>query len=205
MSKTGWICGRVLLLFVVSLMPTTLLRAAPPQQASLTGQLLVSAPGIGDPRFEHTVIFVVQHDAQGTIGIVINRPVGTEKMSDLLDALGADGTGVTGSVRLFAGGPVQPEVGFVLHGTDYRDPRTRVIAHRFAVTSDIAVLRAIARGSGPKRRLVAFGYAGWGPGQLENEIEHNDWFIVPASVALLFEIDRDSVWQRAYDERRLQL
>ncbi|MGH6989227.1 MAG: YqgE/AlgH family protein [Stellaceae bacterium] len=208
MRPSARIWGRALLVLAIWLLPTVLTRAAAPDPPTIiapAGQLLVAAPGIGDPRFDHTVIFLIQHDQHGAMGIVINRPLGTEKVSDLLDALGASGAGATGSVRLFAGGPVEPEIGFVLHSTDYHDPRTRVIAHRFAVTTDTDILKAIGADKGPKQRLIAFGYAGWGPGQLENELEHNDWYIAPASAELLFQINRNEVWQRAYDARRLRL
>jgi putative transcriptional regulator len=204
MRRAARIWGRAFLVLALWLPPVALGRAAP-ATGSLAGQLLVAAPGIGDPRFDGTVIFLVHHDKSGAMGIVINHPVGEESLADLLEALGASGKGVKGSVRLFAGGPVQPEIGFVLHGTDYHDARTQMVGHDFGVTSDTAILRAIAAGKGPKQHLVAFGYAGWGPGQLERELDHNDWYIAPASPALLFDADRDSVWQRAYDSRRLQL
>jgi putative transcriptional regulator len=139
------------------------------------------------------------------MGIVINRPIGEEKLSDLLAAMGASGTGVAGNVRLFAGGPLEPDLGFVLHSPDYHDARTLRLEPRVAMTSDGEILRAIAAGKGPKQRLIAFGYAGWGPGQLEKELDHNDWYLAPADPDLLFDADRDDVWQRAYDKRLLKL
>src|SRR5215470_1993621 len=94
--------------------------ADPPEIASLTGQLLIAAPTIGDPRFAHTVILMVHHDTEGALGIVINRPVGERSIASLLEAPGEDVSEITGSVRIFAGGPVQPELGFVVHSAEYR-------------------------------------------------------------------------------------
>jgi putative transcriptional regulator len=193
---------------VVWLAPALLSHAAPPEgtaTANLTGQLLVAAPGIGDPRFDGTVIYLIHHDKNGAFGVAINRPVGKHKLSELLDALGQPSKGVNGEVRIFAGGPVQPEIGIVLHTADYHSDRTVAVDARFAITSDSQILRAIASGKGPKKSLIAFGYAGWGPGQLEDEISHNDWYVAPADAALLFDDDRDTVWQRAYDRRTMRL
>jgi putative transcriptional regulator len=172
---------------------------------SLAGQLIVAAPGIGDPRFEGSVILVIHQGADGAAGIVINRPITKRPWADLLSATGQDPKGVTGMARIFAGGPMQPDVGLVLHSAEYHDAHTMAISALVSVTSDGALLRAIATGTGPKQSLIAFGYAGWGPGQLEDEMAHNDWYAAPADAALLFDADRDTVWQRAYDRRTLQL
>jgi putative transcriptional regulator len=194
---------------VIWLAPAMLTRAAPEagpaDAAGLTGQLLVAAPGIGDPRFDGAVIYLIHHDKDGAFGIAINRPAGEHKLADLLEALGKDGNGVSGSARIFAGGPVQPEIGFVLHTTDYKDDSTIGVDARFAVTSDAKILRAIGAGKGPKKSLIVFGYSGWGPGQLEDEMSRNDWYVTPADAALLFDDDRDAVWQNAYDKRTLRL
>ncbi len=202
MKKALWVA------LVVWLVPALLGQAAPPDAmatANLTGQLLVAAPGIGDPRFDGAVIYLIHHDKNGAFGVAINRPVGKHKLSELLDALGQPSKGVNGEVRIFAGGPVQPEIGIVLHTTDYHSDRTVAVDTRFAITSDSQILRAIASGKGPKKSLIAFGYAGWGPGQLEDEISHNDWYVAPADATLLFDDDRDTVWQEAYDRRTMRL
>jgi putative transcriptional regulator len=192
---------------VVWLAPALLSHAAPESAsvANLTGQLLVAAPGIGDPRFDGAVIYLIHHDKNGAFGVAINRPVGKHKLSELLDALGQPSKGITGEARIFAGGPVQPEIGIVVHTTDYRSDRTVAVDARFAITSDSQILRAMASGKGPKKSLIAFGYAGWGPGQLEDEMSHNDWYVTPADAALLFDDDRDTVWQKAYDRRTMRL
>lgn len=197
------------LAFAIWLGPVMLSRAAPQdsttETAELTGQLLVAAPGIGDPRFDGTVIYLIHHDKDGAFGVAINRPAGEHKIADLLEALGQDAKGIDGSAPVYAGGPVQPEIGLVLHSTDYKDDRTVAVDTHIAVTSDTKILRAIAAGKGPRKSLIVFGYSGWGPGQLEDEMSHNDWYVAPADAALLFDDDRDSVWQKAYDKRTLRL
>jgi putative transcriptional regulator len=190
------------------LAPAILSRAAPEDSTtapSLTGQLLVAAPGIGDPRFDGTVIYLIHHDRDGAFGLAINRPVSQRALADLLEAIGEDAKGVTGNARIFSGGPMEPEIGFVLHTADYHDQRTIAVNRQFSVTSDKQILRAIGTGKGPKKSLIAFGYAGWGPGQLEDEMSHNDWYVTPAAATLLFDEDRDAVWQSAYDKRTMRL
>ncbi|HXE17831.1 MAG TPA: YqgE/AlgH family protein [Stellaceae bacterium] len=170
-----------------------------------TGQLLVAAPGIGDPRFAGAVIYMIHHGKDGAFGVAINRPVGEHTIAELLEALGQDGKGVAGKTRIFSGGPMEPGIGFVIHTSDFHDDHTIAIDNRFSFTSDSKILRAIGAGKGPKKSLVAFGYAGWGPGQLEEELSHNDWYVTPADATLLFDEDRDAVWQKAYDKRVLKL
>ncbi len=164
---------------------------------SLAGQLIVAAPGIADPRFRHAVILIAEHDAQGALGIVINYPVGEQPLADLLAAIGQDNAGITGSVRIFAGGPVDPEVGFVVHGSDYHRAGTIDIDGRVAMTSDPKVLIDIGHNQGPAKSLVAFGYTGWGAGQLESEIARGDWFVEPEDPTLIFDDNRDKVWDDA--------
>ena len=196
--------GRAALVLVALLSPAAPLLAQT-QVDSIAGQLLVAAPGIDDPRFADTVIYVVHHDRDGAFGIVINRPAGTKSIAELLESIGQDPNGATGSVPIFIGGPVQSELGFVLHTADYHDSMTLRVDDKFAVTSDPNILCDIAAGKGPKRSLVAFGYTGWGPGQLEDELGHNAWYLAPADGELLFDQDRDSVWDRAFQRRTLRL
>jgi putative transcriptional regulator len=193
---------------IVWLAPAILVRAEPeetPALPSMTGQLIVAAPGIGDPRFEGAVIYLIHHDKDGAFGVAINRPITPRPFADLLEGLGQSGKGVAGNAHLFAGGPVQPEVGIVLHSSDFRTEHTIEIDKRFSVTSDAKLLRAIAEGKGPKKSLILFGFAGWGPGQLEDEMGHNDWYVTPADATLLFDEDRATVWQSAYDKRTMRL
>jgi putative transcriptional regulator len=174
---------------------------APPPHASLAGQLLVATPSIGDPRFHQAVILMVRHDQTGAFGLVVNRPLGERPLASLLAALGDRETAAEGNVRIFAGGPVQPEVGFVLHSAEYRRPDTMQIDGRVAVTSSREILRDMAARQGPKQTLIAFGYAGWGAGQLDGELEKRVWFTAPADGKLLFEQDREKVWDDAMTHR----
>jgi putative transcriptional regulator len=182
--------------------------SAPPaasQRASLAGQLLIAAPNMGDPRFQQTVVLLVLHDRNGAMGLVVNRPLEERPLASLLEALGETAAGAAGSVRIFAGGPVQPELGFVLHGADYHRPETVTIDGHLAMTSSREILRDIANGRGPKQSLVAFGYAGWGPGQLEGELAQRFWFTTPADANLVFEEGRDRLWENAMTRRTQDL
>jgi len=172
---------------------------------SLAGQLLVAAPTIGDARFAHTVILMVRHDKEGAFGIVINRPVGERSVAALLEATGHDDADVTGIVRVFAGGPVQPELGFVVHSAEYRLAETLDVDGRVAMTASRQVLVDIGHNHGPVKSLFALGYAGWGPGQLEDELEHNNWFTMPEEPKLIFDDDRDKLWDEAMARRTREL
>ena len=173
--------------------------------ASLAGQLLVAEPEMGDPRFAKTVILMVQHDPKGALGIVINRPVEEVPVAKLLNALGMDSKDSEGQVRLFAGGPVQPQVGFIVHTAEYRRTGTINIDGRVAMTTDPQVLRDIGRREGPRQSLVAFGYAGWGPGQLEGELTLRGWFTMPEDPTLVFDFDRDKLWDETMKRRTIPL
>ena len=156
---------------------------------------------MGDPRFKSTVILIVEHGPGGAIGIVINNPVGEQPLASVFKALGQKDGDVTGSVRVFSGGPVQPEVGFVVHSPDYRRLETVAITDRLSITSSIAILQDIGDKRGPAKVVVAFGYAGWGPDQLEHEIEERAWGIAEADPTLVFDEDRDNVWDVAWKRR----
>jgi putative transcriptional regulator len=179
--------------------------ADPPETVSLTGQLLIAAPTIGDPRFAHTVILMVRHDSQGAFGIVINRPVGEGSIASLLEGAGEDVSGISGSVKIFAGGPVQQELGFVVHSAEYHLDETLEVDGRVAMTANRQVLRDIGRNLGPVKSLFALGYAGWGPGQLEGELAHHDWFTTPAEPRLIFDDDRANLWEEAMARRTRDL
>jgi putative transcriptional regulator len=192
------------------LLPATLYAALPtpaeaPEQQFLTGQLLIASPTMGDPRFLQTVILMVRHDRNGALGIIINRPIGDRPLARLLEALGENDPGVAGTVRIFAGGPVQPDIGFVLHSTDYHRSDTLDIDAHVAMTSSREILRDIGNQRGPNKSLIAFGYAGWAPGQLEGELAHGFWYTTPQDANLLFDDDRDDVWDHAMKRRTQDL
>ena len=202
---------RSLLALAAILLPATLVHAAlqnpsdAPGQASLAGQILIASPGLRDPRFDHAVILMVRHGAGGALGIVLNRPLGERPLASLLDAIGEKDGGISGTLRIFSGGPVQPEIGFVIHSTDYHRPETIEIAARVAMTSSREILRDIATQHGPQKVLVAFGYAGWGAGQLEGELAQRAWFTAAAGSKLIFEEDRDKLWDDAMAHRTQDL
>lgn len=179
--------------------------AARPEIGSVTGQLLVATPQIGDPRFMRTVIYMVAHDANGAMGLVVNRPIGSVPLARLLDELGIGSEGISGIIRVHYGGPVEAPRGFVLHTADYVPKGTLIVKDGMALTSQPEILRAIAGGTGPRRSLFALGYAGWGPGQLEAEIKAGDWVTVQADQALVFDDDYDRKWERAMARRIIDL
>jgi putative transcriptional regulator len=189
-------------LYLGAALPTA---AQTPTPASLAGQLLVASPSMGDPRFARTVIVMVRHDKDGAFGIIVNRPIGERPLAGLLEMLGEKETTVAGTVRIFAGGPVQPEMGFVIHSSDYHRPGTIDINGRVAMTASREILRDIGHGTCPKQSLIAFGYAGWGPGQLEGELARRDWSITPGEPKLIFDEDRESVWDAAFAQRMQDL
>ena len=183
---------------------------ADPAVVSLTGQLLVAAPDMPDPRFAHTVILIVRHDKNGALGIVLNRPVEERSFADLLKALGdknpdVKGPDAKGDVQIFAGGPVQQDLGFVVHSADYRRADTLSVTSQISLTASPDILRDMAQGHGPKKAIVAFGYAGWGPGQLDNEMSHGGWVTATADPALVFDEDRAKLWDTALAHRTINL
>jgi putative transcriptional regulator len=201
------IAARYVILALIAV-PATLLAstlaktAAPP---SLKGQLLIATPAMRDTRFDRAVILMIRHDIDGAMGIVINRPLGERPLAEILAAFGDKDTPAPGNVRIFLGGPVQPEVSFVIHGADYGRPETLDVDARFAATPSREVLRDLARNAGPMKSIIAFGYAGWAPGQLEGELARNVWYTAPADPALVFDDDRDKVWEHATARRTQDL
>lgn len=186
---------------------TPLAPDAPAQQSAdpPPGELLIASEQIGDPRFRHAVVLLVHHDKDGAFGIVINRPVAEETIAKLLESTGEDAAGVEGSLRVFAGGPVQPELGFLLHSAEYRRRETMTIDGQVAVTGSKDSVRDIGQHKGPQKYLFALGYTGWGPGQLEAEIARNDWFTTVEDPALVFDEERGALWDKALARRSQEL
>lgn len=163
----------------------------------LTGQLLIAMPSMRDSRFARTVIYICAHNADGAMGLVVNRLVGAITFPDLLTQLGIDTDPVSEGIRVHFGGPVESGRGFVLHSGEYEQESTLQVADKVALTATIDILSDMANGTGPKRCLLALGYAGWGPGQLDSEVQDNGWLIVKADEKLVFDDDLDSKWERA--------
>ena len=172
---------------------------------NLTGQFLVATDELRDPRFIRTLVYVIRHGDAGAMGLVVNRPVASGPIVEVLKQLRLDTSGIQGDIRVYYGGPVEPGLGFILHTTDYSISNTVPISGSIALTADPAVLRDIGRGAGPRRSLFAMGYAGWSPGQLEGEIAAGTWEIVPADDTLLFDAADDTKWERAMARRTLRL
>ncbi|HEY7689981.1 MAG TPA: YqgE/AlgH family protein [Dongiaceae bacterium] len=163
----------------------------------LTGQLLIAMPQMRDPRFTRTVIYMCSHSAAGAMGLVVNRRVGTLTFSELLKQLNIGPNKRADEIRVHFGGPVESGRGFVLHSADYVQSNTMVVANNVALTATIDILKDLASGGGPKRSILALGYAGWGAGQLDAEIQANGWLSVPADDALVFDADLEQKWERA--------
>jgi len=169
------------------------------------GNLLIASAQIQDPRFYHAVVLILQHTKDGAFGIIVNHPIATEKITTLLAAAGDDDKTAQGTIPVFSGGPVQPELGFVVHSADYRIADTMAVDGKVAMTASKQALEDIGHAKGPKKCFFAFGYAGWGAGQLEGEIARNDWFTAPEDSALVFDDDRDTVWDKALAKRGTDL
>jgi putative transcriptional regulator len=203
--------SRLILALTAIVVPATFLnvalpcRAQTPVHVSLAGQLLIASPKIRDPHFDHAVILIVRHDQGGALGIVINMPVEERPLASILEMLGTKDTDVAGKVNIFAGGPVQPEIGFVIHSADYRGPETIGVNERVLMTSSRQILRDIGNNKGPKKSLIAFGYAGWAAGQLEDELRRRVWFTAAGEPKLIFDEDRKKVWESAYSHRTQDL
>ena len=178
---------------------------ATPPADKLTGQLLVATPELDDPHFRHAVVLVVHHGEDGTLGLVVNRPLGKAPAIELLRRLGVPEQGAKGDILLSYGGPVQPEIGMVVHSPDYRLPDTTPVTRQLSVTSNPQVLHDMAAGTGPQRAVAVLGYAGWGPGQLEGEMTEGAWFTIPADPDLVFAPDPDKEWQDALRRRGEEL
>ncbi|HVH78180.1 MAG TPA: YqgE/AlgH family protein [Stellaceae bacterium] len=161
------------------------------------GQLLIASAQIQDPRFHHAVILILQHNQDGAFGIIINHPLAVEPISELLAAAGDSDKTAEGSIAVMAGGPVQPELGFVVHSTDYHRTETLAVDGKVAMTASREVLKDIGHNKGPQKSFFAFGYSGWGAGQLEGEIARRDWFTAPEDAELVFDADRNTVWDKA--------
>lgn len=163
----------------------------------LTGQLLVAMPTMTDPRFERSVIYMCVHNADGAMGLVVNKLMDTLTFGELLDQLDINRPTTTDDIRIHFGGPVETGRGFVLHSADYSQEGTVTMESGVGLTATVDILRDIAEGRGPRDCLLALGYAGWGPGQLDGEIHENAWLHVSADESLVFDRDIESKWDRA--------
>lgn len=179
--------------------------ASDPSGDYLDGQLLIAMPAMSDPRFSRTVIYLCAHSADGAMGIIVNQRAPHINFTELLEQLNIipaeeriDASRVLGGMPVHVGGPVETGRGFVLHSADYyAEDSTLPIDEGVCLTATIDILRAIADGEGPDRALLALGYAGWAPGQLETEIQSNGWLHCPADAGLIFDKDVENKYTRA--------
>ena len=169
------------------------------QDGYLLGHLLIAMPQMTDPRFEHSVVYLCAHNSDGAMGLVVNKLVDALSFTDLLKQMQLSGSDedLDDRIQVHFGGPVESARGFVLHTPDYTSDATLRVTGDFAMTSTIDVLRSIAHGGGPGKAMLALGYAGWAPGQLDREIQQNGWLHVDADHDLVFGRDHDSKWQSA--------
>jgi putative transcriptional regulator len=163
----------------------------------LANQLLIALPALADSNFARSVALICQHDADGAMGLVVNRP-SEYTLGEVFGQMGLEGGDPSlRSQIVLAGGPVHPERGFVLHDGGSQWDSTLAITERLFLTTSRDILEAMARGDGPDNAIVALGCAGWGSGQLEQELTENDWLTAPADAELLFELPLDARWQAA--------
>jgi putative transcriptional regulator len=164
----------------------------------LTGKLLIAMPGMGDARFVRAVVFVCAHSEDGAMGLIINKPAADLSLRGLLEQVGVTMAAGLGDRPVHFGGPVEHGRGFVLHSGDYRSRITTLpVAEAFGMTATVDVLQDMGAGQGPERAIVALGYAGWGPGQLEGELAQNGWLTVDAAPDLVFGTPDAGKWEAA--------
>ncbi|MDD2767735.1 MAG: YqgE/AlgH family protein [Methylococcus sp.] len=200
----------VLIFFLasVALAPAAPAYVRPPTVPSThpraSGQLLVAHPNMPANIFAHTVIYLISHDGGGAMGLIVNRVAGAGPLGKLLGAFGLASKDRR-EIKLYLGGPVEVERGFVLHSDDYAGASTRVLGKNLSLSTGPDILEAIAHKRGPERTRILFGYAGWSPGQLEGEIARGDWLLAPADPALIFSDDTDAIWDQALKHAGLNL
>lgn len=164
----------------------------------LTGKLLIAMPGMGDPRFDMSLVLICAHSEEGAMGLMINKPTMDVRLFDLFEQLSIDPGQDARDMPVHIGGPVEHARGFVLHGGDYTSPISTVdVLGGFGMTATQDVLEAMARAQGPKQAMVMLGYAGWGAGQLEAELSQNGWLTCDATKRLVFDTPDPGKWDAA--------
>ncbi len=164
----------------------------------LVGQLLLAMPGMGDPRFDHAAIAMCVHDENGALGLVVNHIYDGLTVRKVLEQLDVDPGAVPEDVPVFAGGPVEPTRGFVLHSLDYNSGATLQVGNAWGLTTTLDVLKEIADGKGPAKWLLALGYTGWGEGQLDAELTQHGWLNAPTPPEFIFDTPFEERWPQAF-------
>lgn len=171
----------------------------------LTGKLLLAMPTMEDPRFDRAVIYLCAHSAEGAMGLVINQRNEGISFAGLLEQLNIETSQPAAEIPVNTGGPVEGGRGFVLHSADYVQESTLIVSETMALTATVDILQAIAEGRGPRDSLMALGYAGWGAGQLESEIQANEWLTAEADSELVFYTENMLKWPRAMAKLGIEL
>ncbi|MFZ2997041.1 YqgE/AlgH family protein [Sphingobium sp.] len=161
------------------------------------GNFLLALPGMADTRFDHSVIALCVHDADGALGIAVGEEMEDVSLHDLLQSFDIE-VGDIANAPVLRGGPVEPRRGFVLHSLDWGGQGMLDVSGQWGLSGSLDILKAIARGNGPSRYLVALGYAGWGAGQLEQEMAGDSWFMAKGQADLLFDVPARRRWTAAY-------
>jgi putative transcriptional regulator len=196
--RTGRVAASLAAVLALVLMPNS----ASPADSELTGHLLVAVPEMQDANFAQTVVYMVEHDRRGALGIVVNEPMGKVPL-DLLLGERKPGNGqpkpdeAGPRVLVHYGGPVERRQGFILHSTDVMPEGSVKIDQKVAFSRDHTILRSLVGGAGPRHLVFALGYAGWAPGQLEFEIDRGGWYVIDWDESLVFGEDHAAKWQRA--------
>jgi putative transcriptional regulator len=172
---------------------------------SFAGQFLVASERMGDPRFDQTIVYMVEHNEEGAMGLIVNVPMGEVPFEALFERLGIDDRKAKGGISVFYGGPVDPGRGFFLHSTDVMIEGSQTVGKDVALTTVPGMLSVVSQGKGPAHSVFALGYAGWAPKQLESELARDDWFVIPADKSLLFAEDPTKSWTRAAARRGTDL
>ena len=172
-----------------------------PLLGSHQGELLVARPGMPDGRFRQSVILLVEHSEKGAFGLIVNRVAQRIPLSALFRSFGIKAPRDMSEVNIHYGGPVSPDSGFVLHTAEHELNVMHDVGENVAISPVDAILRAMAGGKRPEKIVIIVGYAGWGAGQLENEMRRGDWYTAPADPDILFDDDHASKWNRAMERR----
>jgi putative transcriptional regulator len=175
------------------------------KEGSLAGRLLVATPVVKGSCFERSVIYLCAHNKEGAMGIIVNYPVETVQLREIFDQLGIGAAPGARGLPIHFGGPVEANRGFVVHGGGYKPQDSLVNGDGIYVTASVSILQDLAEGNGPEKGMLALGYAGWSPGQLESEIETGSWIVAPASAKLMFDVGNELKWNLAISSMGIDL
>ncbi|MEE2704579.1 MAG: YqgE/AlgH family protein [Pseudomonadota bacterium] len=163
----------------------------------LTGKILIASPSMLDPRFDKSVIYICEHSLNGAMGIIINQPIKEIQLNEIFSQMNIKSIGKNFNRDVYFGGPVETTRGFILHSSDYQMPETIHLDNEVSLSSSTEILQSIAKGKGPENYFMAFGYAGWSSGQLDEEIKDNSWLHTEADNKMLWHYENKEKWNKA--------